>query len=352
MHINEFESAMKACRFCFMCRHLSAVGNVLFSESDTPRGRALLLDKASMNPEFLFSDAVVETMYRSDLAANCRFHCVSHYDENGLVLAARRDIVEAGKAPAKVAAIAKKFQKDNEFKVEGKKADVLYFIDEYTLRQPEISAAFLKIAKAAKVPVATITGGCIGKALKILGYASEGKRDASTFAKKVAATGAKMLVVSNPAAYDALKNDFPAWGLKLSCKVMHSSEFIAQLLKDKKLKTVAKKKKTPVYYLESDFLKNYNDNVSAPHAVLEALGFEAKPFGTNNEESYSAGEGACVLLELNPELVAKLAKQVASRADNPKKDLILTASPYTRFVLEKETELKVASLEEAVAELL
>ncbi len=351
MHIHEFESAMKACRFCFMCRHLSAVGNVLFSEADTPRGRALLLDKASMNPDFLFSDAVVETMYRSDLAAGCRFHCVSHYDENGLVLAARRDIVEAGKAPARVAEIAKKFQKDNEFKLEGGKADVLYFIDEYTLRQPEISAAFLKIAKTAKAPVATITGGCIGKALKILGYYAAGKKDASTFAKKVAATGAKTLVVSNPAAYDALRNDFPAWGLKLPCKVMHSSEFIAQLLKDKKIKA-ATKKKTPVYYLESDFLKNYNDNVPAPRAILEALGFEIRPFGTNNEESYSAGEGACVLLELNPELVSKLAKQVASRADNPKKDRILTASPYTRFVLRKETELKIASLEEAVAEVL
>lgn len=351
MYINEFESAMKACRFCFMCRHLSAVGNVLFSESDTPRGRALLLDKASMNPEFLFSDAVVETIYRSDLAANCRFHCVSHYDENSLVLAARRDIVEAGEAPEKVAAIAKKFQRDNEFKIEGGKADVLYFIDEYTLRQPEISAAFLKIARAAKVSVATITGGCIGKALRILGYVTEGKKDAATFAKKVAATGAKTLVVSNPAAYDALKNDFPAWGFKLPCKVMHSSEFIADLLKSKKLKAAAKKK-TPVYYLESDFLKNYNDDVAAPHAVLEAVGFENRQFGTNNEESYSAGEGACVLLELNPELVSRLAKQVASRADNPKKDRILTASPYTRFVLKKETELKVESLEEAVAEIL
>ena len=73
MYIKEFEDAMKACRFCFMCRHLSAVGNVTFSESDTPRGRALMLDKVTMNPDFLRSEAVVSTMYKSDLSACCRF---------------------------------------------------------------------------------------------------------------------------------------------------------------------------------------------------------------------------------------------------------------------------------------
>ena len=146
MYIKEFEDAMKACRFCFMCRHLSAVGNVTFSESDTPRGRALMLDKVTMNPDFLRSEAVVSTMYKSDLSACCRFHCVNHYDENGLVLAARRDIVEAGAAPEKVKALAKELAKGAVFKVAGKKADTLYFTDKYTVEQPEISAAFKKIA--------------------------------------------------------------------------------------------------------------------------------------------------------------------------------------------------------------
>lgn len=346
MNFTKFESDMKACRYCFMCRHLSAVGNVLFSEADTPRGRALMLYTASHNPEFLFTDDVIETMYRSDLSACCRFHCVSHYDENSLVLAARRDIVEAGKAPAKVAGLAEKYAQDSQFKTEGK-ADVLYFVDAYTDEEGSVASAFAAIAKAANVEYATISGGCIGKALKVLGYENEAKKAAENFAAAVNASGAKILVVSNPAAYDAVKNDFPAWGIKVNAEVMHTSQFIAKLLADKALKAVDAK--AEVYYLESDFLKNYNDNISAPRDILAAFGFTLKPFGTNNEESYSAGEGACVLKELHPELVTKLAKKVASRADNPEKDLLITASPYTAIVLKKEAGLNVATIEEVIA---
>ena len=344
MYIKEFEDAMKACRFCFMCRHLSAVGNVTFSESDTPRGRALMLDKVTMNPDFLRSEAVVSTMYKSDLSACCRFHCVNHYDENGLVLAARRDIVEAGAAPEKVKALAKELAKGAVFKVAGKKADTLYFTDKYTVEQPEISAAFKKIADAAKVPFMTISGGCLGKALKTLGFEAEAKKAAAAFAKAVTASGAKVLVVSNPAAYDAVKNDFPALGVKLKCKVMHTAEFIAEKLGKLKLRKV--------YYLESDFLKNYNGNVAAPREVLEKCGFTLKPFGTNNEESYSAGEGACVLRELDPCLVKLLAEKVASRCDDAKNDQLITASPYTRHALATEAKLNVKTIEEAVAALL
>ena len=351
MYIKEFEDAMKACRFCFMCRHLSAVGNVTFSESDTPRGRALMLDKVTMNPDFLRSEAVVSTMYKSDLSACCRFHCVNHYDENGLVLAARRDIVEAGAAPEKVKALAKELAKGAVFKVAGKKGDTLYFTDKYTVEQPEISAAFKKIADAAKVPFMTISGGCLGKALKTLGFEAEAKKATAAFAKAVTASGAKVLVVSNPAAYDAVKNDFPALGVKLKCKVMHTAEFIAEKLGKLKLRKPAKKT-AGVYYLESDFLKNYNGNVAAPREVLEKCGFTLKPFGTNNEESYSAGEGACVLRELDPCLVKLLAEKVASRCDDAKNDQLITASPYTRHALATEAKLNVKTIEEAVAALL
>ena len=167
----------------------------------------------------------------------------------------------------------------------------------------------------------------------------------------VTASGAKVLVVSNPAAYDAVKNDFPALGVKLKCKVMHTAEFIAEKLGKLKLRKPAKKT-AGVYYLESDFLKNYNGNVAAPREVLEKCGFTLKPFGTNNEESYSAGEGACVLRELDPCLVKLLAEKVASRCDDAKNDQLITASPYTRHALATEAKLNVKTIEEAVAALL
>ena len=43
MHIDKYEEAMMNCRFCFMCRHLSTIGQVRCTEVDTPRIRAAML---------------------------------------------------------------------------------------------------------------------------------------------------------------------------------------------------------------------------------------------------------------------------------------------------------------------
>ena len=92
MNIEKFTDSIKACRFCFMCRHLSAIGNVTFTEADTPRVRASMIYGAMLHPELLTNDELIRTMYRSDLSGCCRRNCVNGYDENGLALAARAGI--------------------------------------------------------------------------------------------------------------------------------------------------------------------------------------------------------------------------------------------------------------------
>lgn len=336
MNILKYNDAIKNCRYCFMCRHLSGIGNVTFNEADTPRVRAVAMYTISNNPEELANADFIRNMYDSDLSKACTYHCVSHYPETELVLAARRDIVEAGLAPANVRELADEFEAGAKWTVKGS-GDVLYFEDKYTRETPGIAKNFTKLTGGK---FRTVSGGCIGKALYVLGYAERSKAVAEKFAAFVNKTGAKTLVVSNPAAYDMLINVYQEFGVKLKVKVMHSSEYICGL----KLKF--KKPKSAVYYLESDFLKNYAPDYPYPHKLLKQLGMDLKPFGTNNEESYSAGEGAVLLPRLNEELVKKLAVRVESRADDPKKDLLVTASPYTRYVLSKYTKLNIVTLEE------
>jgi Fe-S oxidoreductase len=336
MNILKYNDAIQNCRFCFMCRHLSGVANVTFSEADTPRVRAAAMYTISNKPEELASADFIRNMYDSDLSKACTYHCVSHYPETDLVLAARRDIVEAGLAPANVKALADEFEASAGWSVKGT-GNVLYFEDRYTAETPAIAKNFARFAGGK---FRTVTGGCIGRALCVLGYADRSKKVAERFTGFVHETGAKTLVVSNPAAYDMLMNVYKEYGVKLKVKAQHSSEFILGL--KKKFKPA----KTAVYYLESDFLKNYAPDYPYPHKLLKELGVELKPFGTNNEESYSAGEGAVLLPRLNECLVKKLAARVESRADDPEKDLLVTASPYTRYILPKYTKLNVITLEE------
>ncbi len=347
MHIEKCLDAVKNCRFCFMCRHISAVGNVTYTEADTPRVRAAMIYGATLHPEWWSNPEYIDMLYRSDLSRNCAHHCVNHYDENALNIAARTDIVEKGFAPAAVKALRNELVSSEKWQVSGK-SDVLYFIDPYTA-EAKIDEVFAAIMQKLGKEFATVRGGCIGRALKVLGFEDDAKQALMKFAEVVRETGAKTLVVSNPAAYELLKNDAVSFGVALPMTVMHTSEYLLSL--NLQVSNAAGK----LYYLESDYLRNYND-LPFPHELLNHLGAEELHFGANRDwlgvpdqqESFTCGEGAVVLPKLYPELVVKLAAYVEKQADNPATNRIVVASPYTKLCLEKHTALHVETLEETV----
>ena len=319
MYIENCQDVINACRFCFMCRHLDPVGNVTFRESDTPRGRALIIDRMRMDRECMKDPDFIDALYRSALSAANRYHCVSHYDETGLVLAARREIVEAGLAPEKVKALAKELGKAS-FTVKGKGA-VLYFGE----------------TPALYPGCKTLSGKDPGKALEVLGFIKESNKVFAAFKKAVADSKCKTLVVAEPSAYDFLK------GKLAGVKVVHCTEYL--------LATPVNAGRTrKAIYLESDFLKNYDGNPAAPRELLKNCGYELVPFGTNVEESYSVGEGAVVYDDLNPELCEKLCGRVYGLAGDSKKPLFITASLYVRDTLKKyNSKIEIVSIEEAIA---
>ena len=319
MKIEQFKDAISACRFCFMCRHLDPVGNVTFREADTPRGRALVCDCIRMDPANLKNADYIDVLYRSALSGANRFHCVSHYDETGLVLAARQDIAEAGFAPENVKALVKELSKVT-FSVQGKKGSALYYGC-----HPELYPG-----------CATITGRDPGKALEVLGFVKASNTVFAAFKKAVTASGCKTLIVAEPSSFDFLKDRLTG------VKVVHAAEYLLAA----KTKTAKARK---AHYIESDFLRNYCGNPSAPRDLLKALGYSLLPFGTNNEESYTAGEGAVVYDELNPELCAKLCARIYAQTVGGKIPFI-TASQTVKDMLKKHNaSFNVITLEEAAS---
>lgn len=337
MHIDNYEEALMNCRFCFMCRHLSTIGQARSTEVDTPRVRAAMLYGLRTGTNSFDDTDFVDALYRQELSACCTHHCVNHYDENGLALAARADVVEAGKAPEKVRKLAKKYA-TCAFTAKGD-GELAYFLDATTAADKDVVAAVKKLFAAAKAKPVVIEGGSIGKALKVLGYLDDAKVAAESFAAFLAEKGVKTLVVSNPAAFDALTKDYPAFGVKLPCKVLCISSYLLQA------KVAFKKAAGEVYYLADDFMRNY-DGCECPEKLLKALKATNRPFGTNDEESYCCGEGAVVFDALNPELAKTLAEYVADRADNPKTDKIVVLSAYTKKMLKKYGKLNVVTMEE------
>ena len=161
MNIDKFTDTIKACRFCFMCRHLSGVGNVTFGECDTPRIRASMIDGITRYPEEIKNADFIRTIYSSDLSAACRFHCVNHFDENGLNLAVRRDIVDANLAPDDVLKLVEELRPRTQApKIPAGKEDVLYLVDFLTDEVPFEAEAFHKIMKKAKIKF-RVAEGCL-----------------------------------------------------------------------------------------------------------------------------------------------------------------------------------------------
>lgn len=330
MNLAQFIQDIDACRYCFMCRHLAPVANATFRESDTPRVRALIASSALKNPALLENADYAETFYNADLSGANRFHCVSHYNEVGIVLAMRRDLVESGNAPANVNALAQELVK-TEFPVTGS-GDVLYAASGYA----PADAAFAKLMKQAGITFRTAENAEAFKALKVLGFEAEA---AESFAKFKSAVGnAATIVCGSTAVYDALQNDYPG----LNAVAM--PDYLLSLANAGKIALPKHSGKATL--LASDFLKNYCDNSDAPQKLIEKLGFAEVMFGTNVEESYSAGEGAVVLDKLNPALVKALADKIAAQAEA---DVTLIAgSAFTAKQL-SAAGLEVKTLEEVIA---
>lgn len=350
MHIQSQLDTINACRFCFMCRHLDTTANVTFREADIPRGRALILDRVRMNPEQLANPDYIRTMYDCALSAACRTHCVSHYDETGLVLAARRDIVAAGLAPTDVRPLAESLVAESATELSDGTGDVLYVeTTAYMAGQPEIAAAFAKAMAAAGIAFRTLRVNDTGKALAVLGFTDKASDAAKPVWDAIAASGCSTLITSCPAAFDALKSDCADLGAALDgLDVQHASSYLLSLVKTGQLTPPAAGREAT--YIDSDFLRNYNNISDEPRELLIACGYALKRFGTNPEESYALGEGAVVLDRLRPDLTQLMRKHFVELMDSPD-DLIITASPYTRHVLSKldGQPVRAISIEEAVA---
>ncbi len=307
MNIEQFAESVAACRYCFMCRHLAPLANVTYRESDTPRGRALIASYALQEKTVPECDDYIEAFFRADLSGANRFHCVNHYDEVGIVLAMRADIAAAGRAPAAVQAYAAKLMQAD-YPVRGT-GDTLY-----------IESGDKKFDDAMKKllgPCATLADAEAFKALKVLGFVQAAETSFQKF--KAAAGGFKNIIAGSDAVYDALKNDFPG----IPC-----TSAVGALLK---LGLKAAKSPAGLLLLPGDFLKNYDGELAEYAKLNAALGLRVGDFGTNGEESYSAGEGAVVMAELYPELAAKLAAKIA--AETPVGATLLCGSAYTARAL-------------------
>ena len=231
----------------------------------------------------------------------------------------------------------------------GDTAEMLYFVDSITSyddRMQKIAQATARILNESGVDFVVI-----GKDEKDSGHdvrrfgeemLFQNLKEQNTDAVK--ASEARTIVVSDPHAMNALRNDYADMP-----PVQHVSEFIARNIESGKLKLAALSDSSKTYtYHDPCYLGRHNDTYDAPRKAIDCIPGLKRVEMTGNcrDRSFCCGGGGLMLF-YEPEEEQRMGVVRVQQAREAGADVIVTACPYCLTNI--EDAIKVAGLEGKMA---
>jgi Fe-S oxidoreductase len=352
-----------------MCRQSCPSEFISYRESDTPRGRAIILQSVYKTGKE-FTPAGIEAIYNCFVCGSCTSWCagaeVGHYDIPELIKYARRDIVKRKLAPEAVQALRKSLiDNENRFginksesftaKVKESKADILYLAgEEINFRNKEIAEAMMKIFRHLKAKVSMLRDEpSSGKVLDLLGYLEDAKKQALKLAQRIKSSGCKTVVISDPLTLHALRKDFPEWSVKLPAgiKVLHSSEYIAGLIRSGKIKLAKSNKK--VTLADSEFLGRFNNIYDPPREIIKSTAESSfTELKWNRDKLLTTGESALTFDGRIFPFGKELGEKIAVLVNDIRAKYVITLSAAAKNNLSGYREFRALEISEFVADLI
>ena len=228
----------------------------------------------------------------------------------------------------------------------GETAETLYFVDSMTSyddRMQKIAKATARVLAKAEIDFAVI-----GKDEKDSGHDVRRFGEEMLFqtlkeqnTEAIAASEARRIVVSDPHALNALRNDYSGMP-----PVQHVSEVIAENVDKLALKPLADGSKTYTYH-DPCYLGRHNNTYDAPRAAIDCIpGLRRVEMqGNCRDRSFCCGGGGLMLF-YEPEEEQRMGVVRVQQAREAGADVIVTACPYCLTNI--EDAIKVAGLEGAM----
>jgi len=238
----------------------------------------------------------------------------------------------------------------------GVKADVAYFLGCMT----SFRARLQKVAKACAILLNkvgeswTILGPeehCCGLPLLFAGYVDEFKEIANRNVGALEHLGIEEVVFTCAGCYRVFKYEYERRGVKPPFKALHVIEYIADLMKEGKLRLRRGKSKLNITWHDPCELSRYCGLVDEPRFILKALTDNLVEMSDSREWSKCCGGGG-LLRAVHTELSSSMAKRRVEQALEVHADIIATACPSCILTLEEGAKgiIKVKDIVELVAE--
>jgi heterodisulfide reductase subunit D len=370
---------MLKCARCGKCRSLCPSFKEGKWETSSARGRVLLSLGVAQN-KIPITEQLISDIYSCFICKQCSEICPSAVNVSEIIESTRTTIFEQGLTPAPIQLLLDNLDESrNIFNMEqedrllwatnvediledriGKPAELGFFVgclESFKGSLGIIPEALVSIMDKLEIDF-TILGEdewCCGNPNFISGDSRPVTRE---FAKHnieaMAKLNVKTVVTTCPGCYRVWSSIYPKIHGTLPFKVVHSTQFLADLITQDKLRITAPLSKTVVFQDPCE-LGRHCGVYEAPRAVLTAIPELKLVSSENSRENSECCGGGGLVKAIHPILAKTQGQNKIEQYQSDKIDLIVTACPscldnYLTSLDGLQVDLDVKDINELIAE--
>ena len=218
----------------------------------------------------------------------------------------------------------------------GEQPDILFWVGSagsFDDRAKKISQAFVKILNAANINFAVLgeEESSSGDAAKRAGNEFLFQMQALMNIEVLNSYNIKNIVTTCPHSYNTLKNEYS--GLGGNYNVLHHSEFISNLIDEKKIILKSKIDYKKLTYHDPCYLGRGNDVYDAPRKLIDFLDLDFVEIPRNKRNSFCCGAGGAQMFKEseNGEFEINIVRTKEALETNA--DIIATGCPFCNTMM-------------------
>jgi len=356
----EYKADVKNLMNCMLCPNMCRFdcGSLQAAQSETmsPTYKARIgyyLTMGKIDPTLKENQQFIDLMYMCSNEETCKVWCPFEFSVVSLLETVRDDLNDKGLMPDYCKEQIEKLNKTNTiedynifetYKDKGidnietdGNDDVFYYIGCQTMKFPEVVKANIEILKKAGLKVSTNLEKrvcCGGPAFNIRDMET-GKKFANKNLELIKNTGAKIIVSDCPGCVLTLTKRYQNAGITIDAKVIHIVEYIAQIIKERKLKfgtEIPNELKRVTIHDPCLIARNLNDTTSIREILNKIPGLEIIEPIYNKENVHCCGWSG-TLHWANRDIAIKEATNRINELKETGANVIISACPLCELGL-------------------